>query len=587
MRNVRKIKGIFTAAITAVAIAVLICVGEASAQVNVSAVQRGIDAARMKRIKENIEEYLAQARQEHAAQVERMLMPYKTQKRTDGEVKANFSINHALGSGRKNYVLYFKDAQTARAFKRTLDKTDSDMRRTVKAHYSSWDIPDRAQIDRIVDNWLNRCSLKAKMRVASERHANDVDNYKAADRYADNGKRQESLYERTRGGNDTRSGEYESVSSMNDAWLRYQEERMRAPVESKDLESIGNSYKIPELPALLFDEENTDDISARDCENGYRYAMMALDVYEDEELKSYLGPIRKIEDAEEFLSSGPLLNGRPLDENTKKVVRGIIDYLNNQRYADGEMGFLASLYYDPESQSFCLSYAGTSGLNIADNKTNLLNQLGKESPQMNMAYHISAMIGSLPENVRKNFSTTGHSLGGALASMTSALTGIDCGTFNAEGIPEITLQNYAAKYARLMERSEVDVMAEMKNNASKIKAYYSADDILSRVQDSNLVAPVIAAATPSVSVGMLRGNPVEAVKSVVKGYSDAKERGLVASALGTRIKIGKTNGGMGHSMKGVFNRMEKLRSVTATRPSTKGSATVDSRLKSALKEIGK
>jgi hypothetical protein len=103
--------------------------------------------------------------------------------------------------------------------------------------------------------------------------------------------------------------------------------------------------------------------------------------------------------------------------------------LDGLAFSDSDSGFQSSLYYDSNNKSYIYAFAGTNG--DGDMAANFAQGAGKFATQYDLALSNTKAIRSA---VGGNLYLTGHSLGGGLAGMAAALTGLSANTYNAAGV---------------------------------------------------------------------------------------------------------------------------------------------------------
>jgi len=137
-------------------------------------------------------------------------------------------------------------------------------------------------------------------------------------------------------------------------------------------------------------------------------------------------------------------------------------------------GFKTAIYLDHVSRKYVLTFAGTDDLD--DWMDNVWQGLGLPADQYESAMRIGYRLSEL-DAIAGNVITTGHSLGGGLASAVSVVSGFRADTFNAAGLLESTLldANGMEIYAGSVQRYGAA--------SGLIDAYYLDYDILSFVQD--------------------------------------------------------------------------------------------------------
>ena len=142
---------------------------------------------------------------------------------------------------------------------------------------------------------------------------------------------------------------------------------------------------------------------------------------------------------------------------------------------DPKSGFKAALYESSFELPLKLvvAYAGTE--NGPDWKTNLLQGSGLKSEQYNRAMRLAKTITKNTDPL--DIETTGHSLGGGLASAATVVTGTKGYTFNAAGLHTNTVKRPPYEVSR----------AAMQEQGALIDAYRSTSDPLNNAQKASLV----------------------------------------------------------------------------------------------------
>ena len=136
-----------------------------------------------------------------------------------------------------------------------------------------------------------------------------------------------------------------------------------------------------------------------------------------------------------------------------------------------DSGFKSGLYQDEGSGEYIYAFAGTE--NGTDWAANFAQGLGRFSKQHQLAVDNTFAIRKAIGN--STLSTTGHSLGGGLASLAAAKYGLSSSTFNAAGLHSKTLERYQIKTS----------------NHSKINSYFVRGEILSGIQDNTSLSGAI------------------------------------------------------------------------------------------------
>lgn len=165
-------------------------------------------------------------------------------------------------------------------------------------------------------------------------------------------------------------------------------------------------------------------------------------------------------------------NQIPIDDPMHELAKLILQK-NLDGYSD-DSGFRAQLFKNEETGQYTLAVEGTDDMFLTshmgnqDRMTDLITGLFHEdSKQFQAALEIGQAIANLPAGVVVNI--TGHSLGGALASIIGLVSGSPTITVNAMGVPKSWLEKNG-----LSERYN--------KHDYNIKALISADDILNTLQ---------------------------------------------------------------------------------------------------------
>jgi len=200
-------------------------------------------------------------------------------------------------------------------------------------------------------------------------------------------------------------------------------------------------------------------------------------------------------------------------------------------YLDDEnSGFRAAVFRsttggDPE---YTVAYAGTDP-EWGDIKADLAQGVGMQNEQYDRALMIGA---NMKEAVGAGgFRTTGHSLGGGLASATSATTGAQGATFNSAGLHPATT------------RRENGVSDETRAaNERNVDAYYNSRDPLNFAQDrrTGFLAGIGAAAS---WLGNLIGGPIGGAIAG-GGVALLGASGALPKAYGNRIEVPAESSGL-------------------------------------------
>lgn len=174
-----------------------------------------------------------------------------------------------------------------------------------------------------------------------------------------------------------------------------------------------------------------------------------------------------------------------------------------------ENGFKAAVYRSELEQppKLVVAFAGTD--DKPDVVTDVRQGLGFRDPQYDQAMDLTRTVATKAQGSGYAVETTGHSLGGGLASAGSAVSGVRGTTFNAAGLHNNTTRNL----------SPADRAANQRN----VNAYHNTSDPLNNAQDMIGVMPdaygnripIAPAAEHEHSwLDLFSRNPIDAVKDM-------------------------------------------------------------------------
>jgi hypothetical protein len=201
-------------------------------------------------------------------------------------------------------------------------------------------------------------------------------------------------------------------------------------------------------------------------------AVLSYAAYYDTEYKNKKGDVDKMlsQIGYERLDVSKMSLDDPFYDVVKLVLQHNIDGVGD----DGS-GFRAQIFKNKETGEYTIAFEGTDDMfNLAsvigskDRWTDIkAGVLDFDTKQFQAALEIGQAIANLPEGCNVNI--TGHSLGGALASIAGLVSGSPTITVNAMGVPNDWLERngLSEKYA---------------NHDYNIKALISADDVLNQLQ---------------------------------------------------------------------------------------------------------
>lgn len=138
---------------------------------------------------------------------------------------------------------------------------------------------------------------------------------------------------------------------------------------------------------------------------------------------------------------------------------------------DPRTGYKSAIYRSELEQppKLVVAFAGTDDL--PDAVTDVRQGVGMRDPQYDQAMALTSTVARNGGQMGYAVETTGHSLGGGLASAGSAVTGVRGNTFNAAGLHRrTTRRDYPT--------------ADRAGNARNVNAYHNTSDPLNNVQDA-------------------------------------------------------------------------------------------------------
>lgn len=136
-------------------------------------------------------------------------------------------------------------------------------------------------------------------------------------------------------------------------------------------------------------------------------------------------------------------------------------------------GYKAAIYKSQleEPPKLVVAFAGTD--DGPDVGSDVRQGIGMKDPQYDSAMALTNTVAANAKGMQVE--TTGHSLGGGLASAGSAVSGVKGNTFNAAGLHKNTTGNLSA--------------ADRAAHAKNVNAFYNTSDPLNKTQDAALLMP--------------------------------------------------------------------------------------------------
>jgi len=116
--------------------------------------------------------------------------------------------------------------------------------------------------------------------------------------------------------------------------------------------------------------------------------------------------------------------------------------LRDQVFHDPVSGFDAALYRNDKTGTIVIAFRGTEITHWNDVSTDLKHAAGATTDQHDEATELANAVRAAYPDPAQSIEITGHSLGGGLAQIASAVTGYPATTFNAAGLNNATLSEY-------------------------------------------------------------------------------------------------------------------------------------------------
>jgi hypothetical protein len=184
-----------------------------------------------------------------------------------------------------------------------------------------------------------------------------------------------------------------------------------------------------------------------------------------------------------YNGEGELPDGVSVASKDDPVRQKVSGLQFNDDTGNGGSGFKSELYYDSNSENYIYAFAGTNEIS-GDVLTNFAQGIGEFSTQYHLALNNTKFIRAAVESVGSKLSLTGHSLGGGLASMAAALTGLSANTYNAAGVHIKTLAKYSGGMANAYKLAQ---------NAN-VNAYHVLGELVTSLQTTNSFSPAFPSA---------------------------------------------------------------------------------------------
>jgi len=142
-----------------------------------------------------------------------------------------------------------------------------------------------------------------------------------------------------------------------------------------------------------------------------------------------------------------------------------------QSFDDPDSGFKAAVFQREGSDEYVLAFAGTDMDSARDWRTNIGQAFGRNTRQYDLAAKTAREFQDQYGGNGAKLSLTGHSLGGGLTTVGTAVTGLPAVTFNPAGVHDNTLEGYKVNPEKFREKA----------SAGLIRSYVVEGEILDLV----------------------------------------------------------------------------------------------------------
>jgi len=132
---------------------------------------------------------------------------------------------------------------------------------------------------------------------------------------------------------------------------------------------------------------------------------------------------------------------------------------------DHKSGFKAAVFHHKERDEYVIAFAGTE--NLTDWKANIVQGVGKNSEQHQQAVRLAQKYSDMSGS---KVTLTGHSLGGGLATIASAVTRRPAVVFNPAGVHDNTFERFDTDREDFREKAE----------AGLVRSYVVEGEVLDR-----------------------------------------------------------------------------------------------------------
>jgi len=231
---------------------------------------------------------------------------------------------------------------------------------------------------------------------------------------------------------------------------------------------------------------------------------------------------------------------------------------------DDPSGFRAAVFKRRDSEEYVLAFAGTDVRSGADWRTNIGQALGANTRQYELAVKAAREFQKEYGGTGAKLWLTGHSLGGAEATVAAAVTGLPAVTFNAAGVHDNTLKRNGVNPEAFRKIAE----------AGLIRNYVVEGDILDLVNGATagaIFSPATKAAiekTEETVSGIIKTGVGKATDKMVKRHVSTKWQGVAETFLNGVVE--KVADGTGKMVGGVLHNVTDRALSTPLTPTAYG-----------------
>jgi len=168
---------------------------------------------------------------------------------------------------------------------------------------------------------------------------------------------------------------------------------------------------------------------------------------------SEISPIPQQSDREKAALSTFVYEPDGAPEGWERVPRKSYD-----SYDDPKSGFRAAVFKRKDSNEYVLAFAGTDMDSVRDWRTNIGQAFGRDTKQYELAADAALKFQRQFGGNGAKLSLTGHSLGGGLATVGTAVTGLPAVVFNPAGVHDNTLKRNDVNPEQFRKQAEAGLI---------------------------------------------------------------------------------------------------------------------------------